>query len=127
MNVEELKQQLAVLNEQLRDLREDISRNYLPRRVAARRWWVALSIIGVVLVMFLVGGYVTSRVTLAREHRIVAECFLLPGRLRPAKVAQCSRTFPGYGDLQRQSARNGKIFVDLQARVARLERQQKGR
>lgn len=125
MTDDALARNLDQLNEQLRELRTDIANNYAPRREIIRQRRRTLAILAVVLAMLLTGGWVTSRVTLEREHRIVAECFLLPSRLKPAKVTECDRTFPGYSDLQKQSARNLQVFTDLQRRMARLEAEQK--
>lgn len=123
--IEDLQDELTELNKGLRDLRKDLARNYAPRRELIRQRRRAAFLLLAVLVMLAAGGWVTQQATLAREHRIVAECFLLPSRLDPAKVRDCSQTFPGYGQVQQQSARNLKVFVDLQARVAKLEAAQK--
>lgn len=71
---------------------------------------------------------------LERMRDDVTRCFLAPGRLKPAKVAECAAEFddsqtPGndYRQVQESSVRNLKVFADLQRRVARLEQAQKGR
>jgi hypothetical protein len=125
IDLEELKRDLAKLNEQLRELRQDVQRNYSPRREIIRQRRRALSLVLAIVVMLAAGGWITQRATLAREHRIVAECFLLPSRLDAATVRRCSRTFPGYSEIQGQSRRNSQIFIDLQRRVAKLEAQQR--
>lgn len=120
---DDLAAELRRLNDQITGLRREIAQNYLPRAESRRLRRRGLLLVGVLMVLLLAGGWVTSRVTLAREHRVVAECFLLPSRLQPARVAACSRTFPGYENLQRQSAQNLQVFGDLRRRVAELERE----
>jgi hypothetical protein len=62
----------------------------------------------------------------------VTRCFLSPGRLRPAQVAECAAEFDDpetpandYREVQAGQRRNLNVFGDLRRRVAELERKAK--
>ena len=65
-NVDEIRDELVRLNEQVADLRREIARTYLPRVDAARQRRRTAAVLLAVLVGLLATGYVTNRVTLAR-------------------------------------------------------------
>jgi hypothetical protein len=117
--MEELKREVRLLRAAVDGLRDDIARNYAPRaeQIAQRRR--LLAVVVVMLLLLAGGGYVTERVTLSHEHRIVASCFLT-GQAG-VQAARCDREFPGYQNMRAQNADLLGQFQDLQRRVRQLE------
>ena len=72
--------------------------------------------------------------SLERMRGDVTRCFISPARLNQAQVGECNREFDDpqtkvndYEQVQAQTRQTLKVFVDLQARVKRLEDAQRKR
>ena len=67
--MDEIRDELVRLNEQVADLRREIARTYLPRVDAARQRRRTGAVLLAVLVGLVVTSYLTQRMTLSRVNR----------------------------------------------------------